>query len=130
MSSDESNQPVEEPKAEEPKAQAPSESEAEAHGESAKAATRQSLPPADFHTLVTMLSTQAMVGMGVIPHPATGKPTPHTELARHFIDLLGVVEAKTRGNLDAQESRLLDGSLHDLRMGFVELMRRGPKPAE
>ena len=78
------------------------------------------LPSADFSTLIAMFSTQAMVALGIIPHPASGKPELQLELARHFIDLLGVVETKTEGNLDPSEQLLLDNTLHELRMAFVE----------
>lgn len=79
------------------------------------------IPEADFVTLVTMFSTQALVALGAVPHPATGKPHKNRELAKHFIDLLGVVEEKTRGNLDAAERKLVDVTLHDLRMMFVRM---------
>ncbi|MEX0716953.1 MAG: DUF1844 domain-containing protein [Planctomycetaceae bacterium] len=82
------------------------------------------LPPADFSMLVTMFATQALVAMGLIPNPATGKGEPHLELARHFIDLLGVVDEKARGNLNADEAKLIETSLHDLRMAFVEVSKR------
>jgi len=78
------------------------------------------LPPAEFSTLIAMLSTQSMVALGIIPHPGSGKPEPQPELARHFIDLLGVIETKTKGNLDSGEQALLDNTLHELRMAFVE----------
>jgi len=81
------------------------------------------LPPVAFSTLVAMFSTQAMVALGVIPHPVSGKPESQPELARHFIDLLGVVDAKTQGNLDPSERALLDNTLHELRMAFVELSK-------
>src|SRR5207302_7076555 len=85
------------------------------------------IPPADFLALVEMFSTQALVALGMISHPSTGKPQPQLQLARHFIDLLAVVEAKTKGNLSAEESSLLDSTLHFLRMTFVEVTR---KPAD
>lgn len=91
---------------------------------------RTSIPPADFPTLVTMLSTQAMVGLGFIPHPATGKPTPNLELARHFIDLLGVIDKKTVGNLEPDEHKFLDSTLHDLRMAFVQMLNGGVPSGE
>lgn len=81
------------------------------------------LPPANMTTLVSMLSTQAMVALGMIPDPSTGQPEPQPALARHFIDLLGVIEDKTRGNLSPEEHRLLDASLHELRMLFVQISR-------
>ena len=85
------------------------------------------LPPADFSTLVQMLATQSMVALGMIPHPSSGKAEPQLPLAQHFIDLLGVLEAKCTGNLDAQEAEFLRQSLHHLRITFVEIRRLSSK---
>lgn len=84
------------------------------------------LPPANFAVLVQSFSTQAMVALGLIPNPATGKSEWQPVLAKHFIDLLAVIEEKTEGNLSQDESRLLDDSLHQLRMAYVELSKRSP----
>jgi len=105
---------------EEPSAQ---ESASTAESVSDAAAETPPLPPAGFSTLVAMFSTQAMLAMGIIPHPVSGKPESQPELARHFIDLLAVVEAKTQGNLDPSEQALLDSALHELRMAFVEMSK-------
>lgn len=78
-----------------------------------------------------MFSTQAMVALGLIPHPSSNKPEPQLELARHFIDLLEVVESKSKGNLDQNEAQLISSSLHYLRMSYVEQTRKEPeKPPE
>lgn len=87
------------------------------------------LPPADFHLLVSMLSTQALVALGALPHPETGQSSPQPPLAKHFIDLLGMLEQKTRGNLSNTEERLLGSWLHQLRMAYVESTRSGASPA-
>jgi hypothetical protein len=79
------------------------------------------LPPASLSTLVTMLGTQAMVALGVLPDPSTGEADPQPALARHFIDLIGVIEAKTRENCTIDEQRMLNTTLHELRMAFVQL---------
>lgn len=92
--------------------------------------TTSRVPPADFQTLVTMFSTQAMVAMGAIPHPSSGKAEVQLELARHFIDLLGVVEEKSKGNLTADEANLITSSLHYLRMSFIEQSKKPAAPAE
>lgn len=81
------------------------------------------LPPANFSMLVSMFTTQAMVGLGVLPNPVSNKAEPQPELAKHFIDLLGMLEEKTKGNLDDQEAELLDSTLHQLRMAFVATSR-------
>ncbi len=82
------------------------------------------LPPAEFLTLVQMFSTQAIVALGLIPDPQSGRPQPRLKLAKHFIDLLGVLEDKTRGRLSAEEEQILTASLHELRMAYVEQTRR------
>jgi hypothetical protein len=77
------------------------------------------LPPATFPVLLTTLATQALVSMGQIPHPATNKPEVRLNEAKHFIDLLEMLEQKTAGNRTAEESQLLENLLHELRLGFV-----------
>jgi hypothetical protein len=81
------------------------------------------LPPADFSMLVQMFSTQAMVALGLLPEPESGKSQRRPNLARHFIDLLAVLEDKSRGNLSTDEAKLLGATLHYLRMAFVEATR-------
>ena len=84
------------------------------------------LPPADLSMLVQMFSTQAMVALGLLPEPDTGKSQRRPNLARHFINLLGVLEDKTRGNLSLDEQKLLGSTLHYLRMAYVEATRPSP----
>lgn len=77
------------------------------------------LPPASFSMLVSMLGTQAMIALGQMTDPSTGKSNPRINLARHYIDTLNLLEDKTKNNLTSEESALLNGILHDLRMAFV-----------
>lgn len=81
---------------------------------------RAPLPPASFPLLLTTLATQAMVGLGAVPNPLTNKAERDLEQAKHFIDLLGILEERTKGNLTAEERRLLDAFLFDLRLQYVE----------
>ncbi len=81
------------------------------------------LPPATLAVLLTTLATQALVSLGQIPHPVSGKPEVHLDEAQHFIDTLDMLEKKTAGNRTAQETQLLDNLLHELRLGFVETQR-------
>jgi hypothetical protein len=81
------------------------------------------MPPPTLSTLISMLSTQAMAALGMLPDPVTGQPEPRMHFARHFIDMLGALEEKTKGNLSGEEHALLDGSLHELRMAYVHLSR-------
>ncbi|HVJ84161.1 MAG TPA: DUF1844 domain-containing protein [Caulifigura sp.] len=77
------------------------------------------LPPASFSMLVQMLATQCMAALGMIAGP-DGKVHKEPAIAKHFVDLLSVLETKCKGNLDATESRMLDSLLHDLRMAYVQ----------
>ncbi len=82
---------------------------------------QQSLPPASFEMLVTTLSTQALASFGYIPDPTTGEASQNKPLAKHFIDTLGVLEEKTKGNLTPDEANLIKETLHQLRMAFIQL---------
>jgi len=73
-----------------------------------------------FATFVISLSTQALALLGEIPDPVQGRTVVDLEGARQFIDILGILQDKTRGNLDPRENALLDGALYDLRMKYVE----------
>ncbi|MBX7168580.1 MAG: DUF1844 domain-containing protein [Pirellulales bacterium] len=87
--------------------------------EAAAAGEAAGMPPADFTTLVSMLATQAVISMGQVPNPITGQIEPRPDEARHFIDLLGMLEEKTRRNLTGHEANLINNVLHELRMAFV-----------
>jgi hypothetical protein len=69
------------------------------------------------------LSTQALMCLGEIPEVMGQPPQRDMAAARSVIDLLGVLERKTHGNLDAGEAALLERILYDLRMRFVELSK-------
>ena len=77
-----------------------------------------------FETLVSYLSTTAMFQLGLMPGPS-GEPIPaDMPNARRTVDLLEVLQEKTKGNLTAGESQLLDDVLYELRMSFVEMQKR------
>jgi hypothetical protein len=80
---------------------------------------RGELPPATFAVLLSTLATQALMALGQLPHPATGKSEVQLEEAKHFIDLLEMLEQKTTGNCTPDESKLLENLLHELRMAFI-----------
>lgn len=83
----------------------------------------EQLPPANFSMLVQMFATQAMVALGVIPSPE-GKQLQQLPLAKHFIDLLGVLEEKCKGNMTTDEAKLLEQSAYELRMAYVQLTKK------
>ncbi len=92
-----------------------------APGTSAGARGKREMPPADFAGLVGSLATQALMYMGAFPDPQTGRAVVSLEYARFHIDLLGVLEEKTRNNISAEESKDLTSVLHELRLRFVEI---------
>lgn len=79
-----------------------------------------SVPPATISLLFSTLATQAVVSLGLVPSPVTGKSETAVQQAKHFIDMLGVLEAKTKGNLTEAEAGQLKSILFDLRMAYVE----------
>lgn len=83
----------------------------------------EELPEIDFATFVLSLNHSALVHLGDAPNPVTGRPDASLELARQTIDLLALIQEKTRGNLTADEERTLDQVLYDLRMRYVEVAR-------
>lgn len=79
------------------------------------------IPPASIPVLISSIATQAMFAMGQIPDPSTGQPMLDLNLAKHHVDMLSVLDAKTKGNLDDEESKMLTEALHQLRMAFVAI---------
>ena len=84
------------------------------------AAGADDLPPADFRTIVGMLATQALGGLGAYGDPQTRRVVVDLPAAQFAIDLLGVLEAKTKGNLSAEEAAELKGIVTELRARFVQ----------
>ena len=74
----------------------------------------------DFSTLVFSLAQMAFMGLGLTPDPRTHKIEKDLGVAKQHIDILGVLEEKTKGNLTEEEKILLEGLLVDLRLKFVE----------
>ncbi len=86
-----------------------------------KSGEQQQLPPANFMTLVSSLSVQAMFYMGMLHDPNSKEPPQvNFDLAKHNIDMLGVLEEKTKGNLTDEENRMLSTTIHQLRMQYVQ----------
>lgn len=77
----------------------------------------------DFTTFVLSLSHSALMHLGEAPDPETGGLAQNLPLARQTIDLIAMLEAKTKGNLSGDEERLLGQVLFDLRMRYVELTK-------
>jgi len=81
--------------------------------------------PASFEQLVMSLATTAMFQLGLMRNPGEENPRSDLPAAKETIDLLEILQEKTKGNLTEEEESLLSGSLYELRMVFVELSGRG-----
>ena len=84
-----------------------------------------SLPGIDFSTFIFSLNSSALVHLGMITAPGAGAKAINLPLAKQTIDILGLLEAKTAGNLTDEEINLLTNMLHDLRMMYVKLKEQG-----
>lgn len=80
-----------------------------------------------FAMLVSYLSTTAMFQLGLLPGPGGEYIPPDLANASRTVDLLEVLQEKTRGNLNSQESKLLDDVLYELRMTYLEVQKRASK---
>src|SRR5262245_9472087 len=81
------------------------------------------LPELSFSTFVLSLSTQALAHLGEIPNPIDNTTSRDLPAAKQLIDILGILQEKTKGNLDAAEGSLLENMLYDLRLRYVERAR-------
>ncbi len=89
------------------------------------AADRGRIPAPSFDLLVVSLAIQARIALGEIPNPITRKQELDLDGAKHAIDLLGVLEEKTKGNLTDDEKSRLESALYSLRMRYVQMMQAG-----
>lgn len=77
------------------------------------------LPEVTFSTFVMSLASSALVHLGEVPNPETGKTERNDDLARHTIDVLSMLDDKIRHGMAPDEERLLRDVLYELRMKFV-----------
>jgi hypothetical protein len=82
------------------------------------------LPEINFASFIISLSSSALFHFGEIPDPATNQRERNLPLAKQTIDILGLLKEKTSGNLDREEHQLLDSLLYDLRMRYVEQLKK------
>ena len=78
------------------------------------------MPKIDFATFVISLNSSALVQLGVLDDPTTGEKSKNLLLAKQTIDVLGMLEEKTQGNLSAEEANMLKSIMYDLRMLYVK----------
>lgn len=84
---------------------------------------REELPEASLLVLIINMATQAMIALGQVPDPIQGTADVDLQVAKFHIDMMGVLQQKTKGNLDAEESRYLESTLSQLRLAFVAVSR-------
>ena len=78
--------------------------------------------PASFVSFMMSIASNAASALGMMEHPVTHQRDVDVELGKHWIDVLGMLQKKTTGNLTSQEKRMLEGLLADLRMQYVSLV--------
>jgi Domain of unknown function (DUF1844) len=83
-------------------------------------------PALDFNALVLSFGSSAIVHLGEAPDPTTGqkRDKPDFTMAQQSIDLLAMLQEKTRGNLTDDEAHFLDNMLYDLRLLYVQVSKR------
>jgi len=118
------------PEAREEENSAPAQARADSGTESASFITdnpfmEADLPPANFAGLLIGLATSAFIHLGESPDPSLPAGTVDLPAAKHSIDLLAVLQEKTRGNLEKEEESLLTTLLYDLRLKFVQASGSG-----
>src|SRR5438874_2346707 len=86
--------------------------------------------PASFLSLIMSLASNAASSLGMMPHPVTGETGVDLKLAKLWIDVLGLLVQKTRGNLDDQEAQMVEHLLADLRMQYVSFSSSPTPPAK
>lgn len=116
-------------RAKSPPKPSPTSPQSPAHGPAAPGAEPDDFPDsdappkADLIELIRMLASQALLYLGAVPDPETGRRLVSLELAQFNVDLLSTLEAKTKGNLTEQESKFLTRVLYELRMQYVEVAK-------
>ena len=108
---------TEEPPKEEAKEEAKEES---VSAEEQKTEPKVHLPEINFPTFIFSLNASALLHLGVMEDPATGKKVKNLPMGKQTIDILGMLEEKTKGNLSKEEENLLKNILYDLRMIYVK----------
>jgi len=120
-----------------PESEAPPETEvpvsagatpAEAEEEFSEEDLADARDPASFVSFMMSIASNAASALGMMEHPVTHQREVDVELGKHWIDILGMMQKKTAGNLTPQEKRMLEGLLADLRMQYVSLVNSPQQP--
>ncbi len=91
-----------------------------------QAAQSAPLPAADFAGLISLLTTQTFFALGMVRAEKDDERPPDLNLAKYNIDMLEVIQQKTQGNLTDDEAKILENTLHQLRMAFVKVSEKSP----
>ena len=111
-----------------PAAPAATETAPEAEEEFTEADLADARDPASFVSFMMSIASNAASALGMMEHPVTHQREVDVELGKHWIDVLGMLQKKTTGNLTPQEKRMLEGLLADLRMQYVSLVNSPQQP--
>ena len=84
-------------------------------------------PEPDFTTFMLSLSSSALMNLGLVNHPVTGKSEKDLPMAKHTIDILGMLKEKTSGNLTEDEAKLIENMLSELRLNYVKTTEKAPE---
>ncbi|MBI4341799.1 MAG: DUF1844 domain-containing protein [Candidatus Omnitrophica bacterium] len=79
----------------------------------------EELPQAQFDLFLSGLAMETLIALGDMPHPATRRQAANLPQAKYLIDLIGILEEKTKGNLSTEEDQLLKDTLYQLRMRYL-----------
>ncbi|HEU4832776.1 MAG TPA: DUF1844 domain-containing protein [Pyrinomonadaceae bacterium] len=110
------------PAPEEEVAATPAEEAPQAEDEFTEEDLADARDPASFVSFLMSIASNAASALGMMEHPVTHQREVDVELGKHWIDILGMLQKKTAGNLSPQEQRMLEGLLGDLRMQYVSLV--------
>jgi len=78
------------------------------------------VPPLDFSSIIVLLYFPALVQLGLVEDPAGGERRENLVLAKRNIDLLDLLKDRTKGNLEAEEQKFLDGVLDQLKLAYLQ----------
>lgn len=90
------------------------------NGDNGAASADNPMPKIDFSSFILSLYSSGLVQLGKVADPSTGKKTTDLPMAQHSIDMIAMLEEKTRGNLSEDEGNLLKALISELRMAYVE----------
>jgi hypothetical protein len=114
----------------EPEPAATSEATAEPEEELTEAELEEARNPASFVAFIMSIASNAASALGMMEHPVTHQREVDVELGKHWIDVLGMLQKRTAGNVSPQEKRMLEGLLADLRMQYVSLVNSPQQPSK